>query len=113
MARKSKTYTELIKMAKIYGIDKNALFLQAAEQFSVQQRVIQRIRDALDDEGELMTSKEYVKGRENVYSHPLVRELPKHSDSANRTLSTMLEIIEKLGKPPKPERKLAEMIRNE
>ena len=43
MARKSKTYTELIKMAKIYGVDKNALFLQAAEQFSVQQRVIQKL----------------------------------------------------------------------
>ena len=113
MARKSKTYTELIKMAKIYGVDKNALFLQAAEQFSVQQRVIQRIRDTLDDEDELTASKEYVKGRENIYSHPLVRELPKHSDSANRTLSTMLEIIEKLCKPPKTEGKLSEMMKDE
>lgn len=110
MTRKSKTYTELIKMAKIYGVDKNALFLEAAEQFSVQQLVIQRMKEALQEKDELMTSKEYVKGRENIYANPLVKELPKHADSANRTLGTMLEIITKLGKPPKPEGKLAEMM---
>ena len=38
-----------------------------------------------------------VKGRENVYANPIIKELPKHADSASRTLTTMLEIIKKLG----------------
>ena len=113
MAGKSKTYSDLMKLARIYGVDKNALFVQAAEQYTVQQMVIQQIRDALQNDDDLLTSKEYVKGRENVYTHPLVKELPKNADSANKTLGTMLEIINKLGKPPKPEGKLAELRADE
>lgn len=113
MARKSKTYSDLIKLAKTYGVEKNALFVQAADQYSVQQLVIQRIKSELQKEEELMTSKEYIKGRENIYVNPLVKELPKHADSANKTLSTMLEIITKLGSPPKPTGKLEEMMKDE
>ena len=109
MARKSTTYSKLLKMAKDYGVDKNAMFVQTAEQYDVQMRVIQNIKVALDREENLTTSKEYVKGRENVYANPLVKELPKHADSANRTLQTMLAIIEKLGRPPEPKDRLTEM----
>lgn len=109
MARKSTTYSKLLKMAKDYGVDKNAMFVQTAEQYDVQMRVIQNIKAALDREENLTTSKEYVKGRENVYANPLVKELPKHADSANRTLQTMLAIIEKLGRPPEPKDRLTEM----
>lgn len=113
MTRKNKTYSDLMKLAKTYGVENNALFVQAAEQYSVQQMVIQQIRDSLQSDEDLLTSKEYVKGRKNVYTHPLVKELPKHADSANKTLGTMLEIINKLGKPPKPEGKLAELMSDE
>ena len=112
MSKKDTTYTKLLRMAKDYGVDKNALFLQAVEQYTVQARVIQDIKAALDEEDEdskLLTSKEYVKGRVNVYANPLVRELPKHADSANRTLQTMLTIIKELGKPPVPKDRLTEM----
>lgn len=110
MARKSTTYTKLLKMAHDYGVDKNALFLQAIEQYDVQARVIQNIKKALDEEdGDLTTSKEYVKGRVNIYANPLVKELPKHADAANRTLQTMLTIIKELGKPPTPKDRLTEM----
>ncbi len=110
MSRASPTKSKLLRMAKRYGVDKNALFLQAVEQYDVQARVIQNIRDALDEEdGSLTTSKEYVKGRENVYANPLVKELPKHADAANRTLQTMLTIIKELGKPPEPKDRLTEM----
>lgn len=115
MSKKDTTYTKLMRMAKSYSVDKNALFLQAVEQYTVQARVIQDIKAALDAEddegkaGKLLTSKEYVKGRVNVYANPLVRELPKHSDAANRTLQTMLTIIKELGKPPAPKDRLTEM----
>ena len=113
MARKTKTYSDLMRLAKTYGVEKNALFVHAAEQYSVQTMVINQIKSELEEKEDLLTSKEYVKGRENVYTHPLVRELPKHADSANKTLATMLEIINKLGKPPDPEGKLAEMMKDD
>ena len=109
MSSKATTYTKLLRMAKTYGVDKNALFLQAVEQYDVQARVIQSIKAALDEEDALLTSKEYIKGRANVYANPLVKELPKHADSANRTLQTMLTIIKELGKPPVPKDRLTEM----
>lgn len=113
MARKAKTYSDLIKLAKSYGVEKNALFVQAAEQYTVQQMVIKQIAAALEEGDELLTSKEYVKGRENICAHPLIRELPKHVDSANKTLATMLEIITKLGKPPAPDGKLADLMKDD
>lgn len=104
MAKVSKNkdvLTELVEMAKQYGVNDNAVFLAAASQYALQQRVINNIKDALDAEDSLMSTKEYVKGRENIYAHPLVKELPKHADSANRTAQTILNIIETLGRKKK------------
>ena len=106
---KNSTFDELLKMAEEYGVSDNALFISAAKQYGVQMRIIDSIEKILSD-GDLMVSKEYVRNRENVYSHPLVKELPKHSDSANRTLSTMLDIITKLGKKAEPKSKIDEMM---
>ena len=105
MARKSRTYTDLLKMAKSYGIDKNALFLAAAEQYDMQQKVIKMIKEVID-EGDLTTHKTYLKGEKNDYAAPLVKELPKHSDAANRTAGTILDIVVKLGKPPTEDKEM-------
>ena len=99
MAKKLATYDELLKMAKSYGVDQNALFLAAAKQYDLQQRVIEMLKEGIED-GELTTSKTYIAGQSNDYAAPLVKELPKHSDAANRTAGIILDIIVKLGKPP-------------
>ena len=102
MAKKAATYDELLKMAKSYGVDQNALFLAAAKQYDLQQRVIDLLREGIE-EGDLTTQKTYLKGQANDYAAPLVKELPKHSDAANRTAGTIIDIIVKLGKPPAEE----------
>ena len=99
MAKKATTYDELLKLAKSYGVDNNALFLAAAEQYDLQLRVIRMLKEGIED-GDLTTQKTYLKGSANEYTAPLVKELPKHSDAANRTAGTILDIIVKLGKPP-------------
>ena len=96
MAKKTATYNELLKMARSYGVDQNALFLAAAKQYDLQQRVIDLLREGIE-EGDLTTQKTYLKGQANDYAAPLVKELPKHSDAANRTAGTILDIIVKLG----------------
>lgn len=97
MGKDAQTYTKLMKLAKTYNVDKNALFVAAAEQYDVQIKVIRMIKDQLEYDGSAVSTKEYIKGRENVYANPLIKELPKNVDSANRTLQTMLDIITKLG----------------
>lgn len=93
------TYDELMKLAKEYGVDDNAMFIAAAKQYDIQLKVIDLIRKEIEEgDTDLIESKEYVKGSPNAYASPLIKELPKHSDSANRTLGTMLDIITKLGK---------------
>ena len=90
------TYEELLRMAKQYGVDQNALFLAAAKQYDLQQRVIEMLKAGIED-GEMTTSKTYISGQANEYAAPLVKELPKHSDAANRTAQVILDIIVKLG----------------
>ena len=99
MAKKTTTYDELLKMAKSYGVDNNALFLAAAKQYDLQQKVIEMLKAGIED-GDLTTEKTYLKGEKNEYAAPLVKELPKHSDAANRTAGIILDIVVKLGKPP-------------
>ena len=112
MAGKKTTYAGLMRMAKKYGVEKNEMFVAAAGQYITQRGVIDEINKKLQEEEDFVTTKEYVKGRENVCVHPLIRELPKHSDSANKTLVTMLEIIKTFGKEPEHHWKLEEMMPN-
>ena len=93
------TYEELLRMAKQYGVDQNALFLAAAKQYDLQQRVIEMLKAGIE-ESDLVTSKTYISGQANDYAAPLVKELPKHSDAANRTAGIILDIIVKLGQKP-------------
>ena len=99
MAKVPNTYNKLLKMARSYGVDKNALFLAAAKQYDLQQRVIEMLKAGIE-ESDLTTEKCYVGGEKNTYAAPLVKELPKHSDAANRTATVILDIIVKLGQKP-------------
>lgn len=42
---------------------------------------------------------------------PLVKELPKHMDIANKTLAQMCSIIEKLGREKQSESKLSAFLK--
>ena len=95
--KKEIKFDDLIRMAENYGVADNALFVSAARQYEIQTKVIKSIERILD-EADLTVSKSYVKEVENVYANPLVKELPKQSDSANKTLAIMLDIIAKLGR---------------
>ena len=107
--KKNIGFNELMKMAESYGVADNALFVSAANQYTIQTKVIQKIEAALDNTDAVVT-KSYVKEVENLYSNPLIKELPKHSDSANKTLVVMLDIITKLGKKVSPEKSMDEMM---
>lgn len=107
--KKDISFKDIMKMAESYGVSDNALFVSAARQYEIQTKVIRKIEEVLDDSDPVVT-KSYVKEVENLYSNPMIKELPKHSDSANKTLGMMLDIITKLGKKSEPKSGLLELM---
>ena len=96
MAKGKMTYSELMKLAKAYGVDDNIMFTSAAERYDTQTEMIQKMRVQIEEEG-LMVGHTNVKGDINYETHPLVGQIPKYVDTANKTLGVMLDIIQKLG----------------
>lgn len=99
MAKRTKKYFEVgevIKMATEYGVADNPLFVQTLKNYETIQKAIE-ITNTILGADEMTISKEYVKGRENLYMHPAIKELPKQIEAANKTLDKMLDIIDRLG----------------
>lgn len=94
---KDKPYFDLksiMALAKEKHVDENALFLQTLKNYETVQSAIGKIDEEMQGET-VLVSKEYVKGRENVYLHPGIKELSKLVDASNKTLDKLLLIIEK------------------
>ena len=112
MPRKTATYKDLLRLAEEYGVDENALFLSAAKQYELQRKVIGMIEEAIAN-GDALVNRVNVKNGENLEAHPLIKELPKHIDSANKTLRTMLDIITGLGIKKSVGSKLGDFLNGE
>lgn len=94
--KKTITFDDLMALARRYSVNDNEMFISCARQYEMQTNLIDKMKKAIEDD-EMLVTKEYVKGRENVMANPLIKELPKHYDSANKTLGIMLSIIEAMG----------------
>jgi len=83
---------EIIKIAEKHGVEQNFFFLTTFKRYQVQIKILNELEKSIADDGVLVT-KEYVKGRENVYSHPAISDYNRTADSANRTVATLMKII--------------------
>lgn len=97
MAKAVSSYRKLLKFGKNFGVEKAEDFKAAAMTYAEEVELIAKMRTQLEEDG-MTVEKEYVKGRQNVCIHPLVQEIPKHVDCANRTLGILGDIIVKRGK---------------
>ena len=97
MATAVSSYRKLLKFGKGFEVDKEEDFKAAAKTYAEEAELIAKMRTQLEEDG-MTVEKEYVKGRQNVCVHPLITEIPKHVDCANRTLGIMGDIILKRGK---------------
>ena len=91
------TYRKLLRFGKKYGVDGEEDFKAAAMTFAEEAELIATMRATLAEDGTTVT-KTYVKDRENVCVHPLIPEIPKHVDCANRILATIGKIVADRGK---------------
>lgn len=83
---------EILRIAEQYGVEKNFLFITTFKRYTVQLKVLQELENAIDENGATVT-KEYVKGRKNLYSNPAIKEYNNAVNSANKTVSTLMSII--------------------
>ena len=83
---------QILKIAEQYGVEKNFLFITTFKRYTVQLKVLTDLEKAIDDNGATVT-KEYVKGRKNLYTNPAIKEYNNAVNSANKTVSTLMSII--------------------
>lgn len=87
---------EIMRLAEESGVKNNYFFVTTFDRYQVQLKILNELEKAIEDEG-MLVSKEYVKGRKNVYSNPAVSDYNRTTDSANKTVSTLIKIIKNFG----------------
>lgn len=90
----------ILRKAEEIGLEADYLFTTAFARYKRQVRTLialdKSIQDAIDN-GETLVTKEYVKGRGNVMIHPAIQQFDKTTDSANKTVATLLKIFKTWG----------------
>lgn len=83
---------EIMRIAEESGVQSNFFFLTTFKRYQVQLNILNELEKTIKDEG-MLVSKEYVKNRKNLYSNPAVAEYNKTTDSANKTVATLMKIL--------------------
>lgn len=83
---------EILRIAEQHGVEQNFFFITTFKRYQVQINILNELEKKIKEDGALVT-KEYVKGRENVYTHPAIGEYNKTSTAANQTVTTLMKII--------------------
>ena len=88
-------YRKMIAFGKIYQVEKEQDFIEAARIYAEEAGLIDQMRDRIAEDG-LTVEKTYKTGSVDV-AHPLLSELPRHVESANKCLSTIGNMIGERG----------------
>ena len=83
---------EILRRAKERGLENNFLFVTTFERYMVQIRIMENLETQIEELGPTV-SKEYVKGRTNVYTNPAISEYNKTATAANGTVGTIIKIL--------------------
>lgn len=92
----NKQAQEIIRIAEESGAQSNFFFLTTFRRYQVQLNILSDLEKSLKEEGMTVT-KEYVKGRKNLYSNPAIAEYNRTTDSANKTVATLMRILKNYG----------------
>ena len=93
----NKQAQEILEIAQKYGVEQNFLFITTFKRYQVQLNILNELEKKINEDGTLVT-KEYVKNRGNLYTHPAISEYNKTSTSANQTVATLIKIVKSLRK---------------
>lgn len=87
---------EILKIAEDAGVQSNFFFTTTFKRYQVQLNILNELEKAIKEDG-MMVTKEYVKGRKNVYSNPAIQDYNRTTDSANKTIGTLMRILKNFG----------------
>ena len=100
---------EILRRATEKGVSSNFFFVTTFKRYQVQMKILTDLEAEMAKSGAIIT-KTYVKGRENLCANPAIAEYNKTSTAANSTVSTLIQIIEKLSEEQVKESKLFKMM---
>ena len=84
---------EILKLAENSGVQTNYFFTTTFNRYLVQIKILEDLEREIEEAGALVT-KEYVKGRENIYTNPAINAYNNTTNSANKTVATLLKIVQ-------------------
>ena len=88
-------YRKMIAFGKAYQVEREQDFIEAARIYAEEAALIDQMRDRIAEDG-LTVEKTYKTGSVEV-AHPLLSELPRHVESANKCLVTIGNMIGERG----------------
>ena len=88
-------YRKMIAFGKAYQVEREQDFIEAARIYAEEAALIDQMRDRIAEDG-LTVEKTYKTGSVDV-AHPLLSELPRHVESANKCLTTIGNMIGERG----------------
>ena len=87
---------EILRIAENYNVEQNFFFLTTFKRYLTQIGILQKIEAEMKD-GDVLITKEYVKGRKNYYTTPHIGAYNSTSTAANRTVETLIKIVNTMG----------------
>ena len=100
---------EILRKAQEKGVASNFFFVTTFKRYQVQMKILTDLETEIKTSGTTV-KKEYVKGRENVYTNPAIGEYNKTATAANGTVSTLINIIERLSEEQVKESRFMKLI---
>jgi len=92
----NKQANEILRIAEESGAQSNFFFVTTFKRYQVQLTILNDLERSLKEDGMTVT-KEYVKGRKNLYSNPAISDYNRTTDSANKTVATLMRILKNYG----------------
>ena len=84
------------KLAEDNGCADNFFFQTTFERYLFQIEMLDALKAEIEESG-MTVKKSYVKGKTNLYSSPCIQSYNRTTDSANKTLATLMRIIKSFG----------------
>lgn len=84
---------DLLEKADAFGLTDDYLFMTTFRRYTTQVVLAEELQKSLEKDGVLVT-KEYVKGRANIYTHPGINSYNRVTDSANKTAQALSRMLE-------------------
>ena len=83
---------QILAIAEASGVQSNFLFTTTFDRYLQHIKLCDGYKKQIAEDG-LLVTKEYVKGRQNVYTNPAVDAYNKAADAANKDVATIIKII--------------------